>query len=124
KADWTKAYLEQIEKGKFQLAELSLDQKRALSDYPNEAIKKTAVALLRKGGVLPNADREAVIKGLLAITKEKGDAAAGKLVFTNICAQCHTHNGTGTANGPDLTGMAVHTKEHLLIEILDPSRSV
>src|SRR5205823_8127328 len=26
--------------------------------------------------------------------------------------------------GPDLTGMAVHTKEHLLTEILDPSRSV
>src|SRR5205807_7536929 len=26
--------------------------------------------------------------------------------------------------GPDLTGMAVHTKEHLLTDILDPSRSV
>ena len=106
------------------MAELSLDQKQALSAHPNEEIRTIAVALLKKGGVLPNADREAVIKGLLAITKEKGDAAAGKVVFTNICAKCHTHTGVGTSIGPDLTGMAVHPKEHLLIEILDPSRSV
>ena len=30
----------------------------------------------------------------------------------------------GTRIGPDLTGVAVHSKEHLLIDILDPSRSV
>jgi putative heme-binding domain-containing protein len=30
----------------------------------------------------------------------------------------------GTRIGPELTGMAVHTKEHLLTDILDPSRSV
>src|SRR5262249_45187254 len=34
------------------------------------------------------------------------------------------HSGEGTRIGPDLTGMAVHTKEHLLTDILDPSRSV
>jgi uncharacterized protein len=124
KADWTKTYLEGIEKGQLQLADLSLDQKQALSAHPNEAIRKIAVGLLTKSGVLPNADREAVIKGLIGITKEKGDAAAGKAVFTSICAKCHMHTGAGTAIGPDLTGMAVHTKEHLLTEILDPSRSV
>ena len=32
--------------------------------------------------------------------------------------------GEGTAIGPDLTGMAVHPKEELLIHIIDPSRSV
>ena len=124
KAGWTKIYLDSVEKGKLQLAELSLDQKQALTTHPNEELRKRAVVLLQKGGALPNADREAVIKGLLAITKEKGDAAAGKLVFTNVCAKCHTHTGIGTSIGPDLTGMAVHTKEHLLTEILDPSRSV
>ncbi len=124
KANWTKTYLEGIEKGQFQLAELSLDQKQALSVHPNEEIRKIAVALLKKGGALPNADREAVIRGMLDITKEKGDATAGKLVFTTICAKCHTHTGVGAAIGPDLTGTAVHSKEHLLTEVLDPSRSV
>jgi putative heme-binding domain-containing protein len=37
---------------------------------------------------------------------------------------CHTHSGEGAQVGPDLTGMAVHPKEHLLIDIIDPSRSV
>jgi putative membrane-bound dehydrogenase-like protein len=124
RSDWTRNYLESVGQGKLSLTELSLDQKQALSAHPNQQIRKTAVALLKKSGVLPSADREAVIKGLLAITREKGDVAAGKLVFTNICAKCHRHSGVGTAIGPDLTGMAVHTKEHLLTEILDPSRSV
>ena len=124
KPDWTKIYLDRVEKGKLQLTELSLDQKQALSAHPNMEVRKIALALLKKGGVLPNADREAVIQSLVEITKEKGDAAAGKLVFTNICSKCHMHTGVGTAIGPDLTGMAVHTKEHLLTEILDPSRSV
>src|SRR5207245_2326923 len=35
-----------------------------------------------------------------------------------------THSGEGAKIGPDLTGMAVHPKSHLIIEILDPSRSV
>jgi len=61
---------------------------------------------------------------LLPITKLKGDAGAGKLVFKNVCAKCHVHGGEGTQIGPDLTGVAVHTKEHLLTDIIDPSRSV
>jgi putative heme-binding domain-containing protein len=46
------------------------------------------------------------------------------VVFKNQCAKCHKHNGEGENIGPDLTGMAVHPKEELLIHILDPSRSV
>ena len=48
----------------------------------------------------------------------------GKAVFKKHCALCHTHSGEGAKIGPDLSGVAVHTKEHLLIDILDPSRSV
>ena len=53
-----------------------------------------------------------------------GDAANGKKVFPAQCAKCHLYAGEGTNIGPDLTGMAVHPKEELLIAILDPSRSV
>src|SRR5262249_25825353 len=65
-----------------------------------------------------------VLEELLPITKEKGDPAAGKVVFKNQCAKCHVHGGEGTRIGPDLTGMAVHPKEHLLTDLIDPSRSV
>jgi len=54
----------------------------------------------------------------------RGDASKGKLVFKEQCAKCHTHSGEGGKVGPDLTGMAAHPKSELLVNILDPSRSV
>ncbi|MCH8872471.1 c-type cytochrome, partial [candidate division KSB1 bacterium] len=60
----------------------------------------------------------------MAVTKQKGDSAGGKLVFKKLCAKCHIHSGEGTRVGPDLTGMAVHPKEQLLTHIIDPSRNV
>src|SRR5207248_3559444 len=80
--------------------------------------------LLDKGNALPNADRQKVLAELLAVTKMSGDPAAGKAVFKTHCAKCHVHSGEGERIGPDLTGVAVQTKEHLLTDILDPSRSV
>src|SRR5262249_20025548 len=53
-----------------------------------------------------------------------GDPARGKEVFRQQCAKCHAHGGEGGQVGPDLTGMATHPREELLVHILDPSRSV
>ncbi len=124
RTDWTPLLLGAIEKGKVQFADLTLDQKQALAGHPNRAIAKKAKELLSHGEGLPNPDRQKVIDELMPLTRRTGDSAAGKLVFKNICAKCHTHSGEGAQIGPDLTGMAVHPKEHLLIEIMDPSRSV
>ncbi|HJZ90611.1 MAG TPA: PVC-type heme-binding CxxCH protein, partial [Gemmataceae bacterium] len=124
RADWTRKLIDAIAAGKLALTDLALDQKQALAEHPDAAVRKAAVALLSRGGALPNADRQKVIEEFLAITKEKGDAAAGKVVFQKQCAKCHTHTGEGQNIGPDLTGMAVHPKDHLLTDILDPSRSV
>jgi putative membrane-bound dehydrogenase-like protein len=122
--EWTRSLLSAIDAGKVQLSDLSLDQKQALADHPDPGVRRLALAALRRGGALPSPDRQKVIDDLIAVTKEKGDPAAGKVVFTNQCAKCHTHTGEGTAIGPDLTGMAAHPKEELLVHILDPSRSV
>jgi putative heme-binding domain-containing protein len=124
RAEWTRAFLDAADRGAAQLSDLSLDQKQALAEHPNPAIRRRAQALLRRGGALPSADRQKVLEELLSVTKAKGDAAAGKAVFKTHCAKCHVHGGEGERIGPDLTGMAVHTKEHLLTDVLDPSRSV
>ncbi|HUQ68007.1 MAG TPA: PVC-type heme-binding CxxCH protein, partial [Planctomycetaceae bacterium] len=110
--------------GQMQLADLSLDQKQALSVHPDNRIRQRALQLLRRQGGLPNADRQKVIDELHAVIEQKFDAAAGKEVFKKQCAKCHMHSGEGQRIGPDLTGMAVHPKHELLIHILDPSRSV
>jgi putative heme-binding domain-containing protein len=120
----TRALLDGLDKGQVQLTELSLEQKQALADHPNQQIAKRARALLERGGGLPNADRQEVIDQLMPLTTKTGDAAGGKLVFKKHCVVCHTHSGEGNKIGPDLTGMAAHPKHELLVHIFDPSRSV
>jgi putative membrane-bound dehydrogenase-like protein len=124
RSESTRALLDVLDSGGVPLSELSLDQRQALSSHPEERIRRRAMAVLRRSGALPNADRQKVIEEWLAVAKSKGDTAVGKEVFKKQCAKCHTHNGEGERIGPDLTGMAVHPKEELLGHILDPSRSV
>jgi putative heme-binding domain-containing protein len=113
-----------IDSGKLQVSDLALDQKQALADHPDQRVRRQALAILKRGGALPSADRLKVIEEYEPAIKTKGDADAGKIVFKNQCAKCHRHGGEGENIGPDLTGMAVHPKEELLGHILDPSRSV
>ena len=124
KPEWTAMLIEAIDRGQVQLADIALDQRQALVEHPDPRVRRAAVGLLRRGGALPSADRKKVIDDYEAATKDWGDAAAGKKVFVAQCAKCHKHGGEGQQIGPDLTGMATHPKEELLIAILDPSRSV
>ncbi len=122
--DATKAFLDAVEAGTLRFDVLALDQKTALAAHPDKAIAARAKKLLAQGGGLPDANRQKVIDELHPILAKTGDPAAGKKLFTQHCAKCHKHGGDGQAIGPDLTGMAVHPKEELLIHIIDPSRSV
>jgi putative membrane-bound dehydrogenase-like protein len=124
RGDWTPALLDALDAGAVQLTDLSLDQKQALASYPDKAIAERAKELLARGGGLPNSDRQKVFDELLPLTNRAGNVAVGKEVFKKNCAKCHIHSGEGTRIGPDLTGMAVHPKSHLLTDIVDPSRSV
>ena len=55
---------------------------------------------------------------------DDGDVTNGLAMFKKHCSVCHIHGEMGIAIGPNLTGMAVHPKEEILINVLDPSRSV
>ncbi len=122
--DWVLSFMTGVGQGKVRLDDLSLDQKQALAAHPNREIARKARELLAKGGGLPDADRQKVIDQLGPLVSNGGDAAKGKLVFEQQCAKCHTHSGKGGKVGPDLTGMAAHPKSELIVNILDPSRSV
>jgi len=124
RTDWTGALITAIEKGKLGFAELSLDQRQGLAAHPDKKIAERAKQLLAKGGGLPDPDRQKVVEELTPLLAKSGSAPVGKEVFKKLCTKCHVHSGEGTRIGPDLTGMAVHPKEELLIHIIDPSRSV
>jgi len=116
--------LDAVDKVQISLMDLALDQRQALASHPDRRIAERARKLLERGGGLVSPDRQKVVEQFLSLTRRIGNAALGKLVFKNQCSKCHTHSGEGNKVGPDLTGMAVHPKEHLLIDILDPNRSV
>jgi uncharacterized protein len=122
RADWTAALMDGVEQGKARLDELSLDQKQALAAHPNRRLAARARRLLAGG--LPDADRQKVIDQFATLALKGGDAVRGKVVYTQQCSKCHAHSGEGGKVGPDLTGIAAHPKEEMLVNILDPSRSV
>ncbi len=124
RGDWTTAFMDSVEQGNVQLSELSLDQKQALAANRNPAIAERAKQLLGRGGGLPDPDRQKVIEAVSRVALHGGESTKGKEIFRQQCAKCHAYGGEGGKVGPDLTGMAVHPREELLIHILDPSRSV
>jgi putative heme-binding domain-containing protein len=52
------------------------------------------------------------------------DRSAGRIVFSNACASCHTLYGRGGQVGPDLTGSNRDNLDYLLEHIVDPSEMV
>jgi putative heme-binding domain-containing protein len=52
------------------------------------------------------------------------DRSAGRIVFSNACASCHTLYGRGGQVGPDLTGSNRDNLDYLLEHIVDPSSMV
>ncbi|MCA9190825.1 MAG: ThuA domain-containing protein [Planctomycetales bacterium] len=120
----TRQLLAAVSDGTVSFTDLSLDQRQSLSSHPSREIRETANQLLKSSGVVTNADRQKVIENYATATHVSGNATIGKTHFVKNCANCHKHSGEGNDVGPDLTGMAVHPKEELIIHILDPNRSV
>ena len=125
RAETTADLLNAMEQGEVQLSDLTLDQQQALRSHPNRQIVRRTTALMQRGGGgVPNEDRQKVVDQLMGAAKVQGDVQLGKAEFVKHCANCHVMGGEGGKVGPDLTGMAVHPKEELLVHILDPNRSV
>lgn len=53
-----------------------------------------------------------------------GDLSAGRVIFKQQCANCHTLLGDGGKIGPDLTGAQRVNLNYLLANIVDPSATV
>lgn len=122
KPDWTMTLLESVDKNRLNRNEISAEHWAQLKQSPNRAIAGRAERLSRAGNV--SSDRQEVVQKLLPLAKEKGDAAHGKEVYANVCAVCHVFNGQGGKVGPDLTGVGAKDRTEILLDILDPNRSV
>ena len=120
---WTSALLSAIEARKLAATELSDQAWQQLTSSHDARIVERAKHAAGTGR-LPDADRQKVIDSLMGEAQRTGDPHRGQALFDKKCAQCHTMAGRGGRVGPDLTGIGRRAKPDLLIEIIDPNRSV
>ncbi|MBP7951000.1 MAG: ThuA domain-containing protein [Verrucomicrobiales bacterium] len=117
------ALLGAVESGKLDAASISPGDIARLRSHPDKAVSNRANALIDK--LMPGAkEKAALIARLRPEVTKPGDAAKGKLIFAAACAICHQFGGTGTAVGPNLTGMGSHGAAELLGHVVDPNREV
>lgn len=91
-----------------------------MRDIP-DSLKAQARALLADH----HKDRKEVIKEYKKSLAIKGDAKNGKAIYQSHCLICHQINGKqGVAFGPDLGTIKQWTPESIMINILDPDRSI
>ena len=123
RSSWAMSLLNAVENRTIDKGDLQPEHWTQLRRNPSRRVSRRARELAESsGGISP--DREAVVEKLLPLAKQKGDAVRGKTVFTASCSVCHKFNGEGGQIGPELTGVAARGKEDILLEILDPNRSV
>ncbi|WP_146679789.1 PVC-type heme-binding CxxCH protein [Pirellula sp. SH-Sr6A] len=124
RAETTRELLDSIADGKVQFLDLQLDQRQALMNHPMRELANYAKELMAKQGALVSTNRQSLVDDWKPVTEMSGDIQNGIAMYRKHCALCHKHGEIGVAIGPNLTGMAVHPKDEILMNILDPSRSV
>ena len=89
-----------------------------LVKHPKKNIAKLAAKVFADS---TSATRTAVVEKFKPALKLTGDAAKGKVVFSQVCISCHKLDGVGLELGPDLRSVREHDAEKLMNSILDPS---
>ena len=121
---WTKSLLAAVKKGDVNAKDVLPQQWQALTTHPDPAIASQAKALQKSSGQAVNADRQAIVNKLSPVVEKPGDAGKGRAVFEKNCMVCHAMDGKGGKVGPELTGVGARPKGDVLIDVLDPNRSV
>jgi putative heme-binding domain-containing protein len=123
RSEWALALLDAVQDNTIARTDIAPEYWSQLQRNRNRRVAGRARRLAEASDEV-SADRAAVVERLLPLAKERGDAARGKEVFAASCAVCHKFGETGSAVGPDLTGIASRSRADILLEILDPNRSV
>ncbi|MEX2015854.1 MAG: c-type cytochrome, partial [Candidatus Hydrogenedentales bacterium] len=112
-----------LENGDLALGQLNLhlERRRVLLHSGREEVRGRAKKLFTDAGVVTR--KEALEKMRLALDLV-GDAAKGRVMFQELCIECHRIGGEGTDLGPDLTEIGRKSRETLLHDIVDPNAAV
>lgn len=124
RAAYARPLVEAVRGGKVPKAALTADlvrQLRSLKD-PGLAAELTQIwGVMKETSPDMSAEVERVKKLYWAGGSQPGDAPRGRLVFNQVCAQCHQLFDTGGNVGPDITGANRADLDYLLQNILFPN---
>ena len=118
---WIDRLLDDVEEGVLPRADLDPARVELLKGHPVEAIAQR-VRKLFSTAVL--SDRARVLEDYQVALDLVGDAAQGKVIFKKVCATCHRLEGVGVAVGADLRGIRNRGMAAVMLNILDPNRTV
>jgi putative heme-binding domain-containing protein len=124
--EWARLFLAEVEAHHIKEKNVAPDVTRQIGQYHDaemdELVKKHWPSSVTKFNNAQMAAEMNRIKALLA--NNAGDAAKGKLTFTQRCAICHTLFNEGGHVGPELTGYERTNPDFWLVAILAPSAEI
>jgi putative membrane-bound dehydrogenase-like protein len=121
---WTRSLLAGIKAGDVNPKDVLPQQWQAMTTHPDGAIATQAKSLQKSSGQAVSADRKAIVDKLAPLAEKAGNPANGRVVFEKNCMVCHAMDGKGGKVGPELTGVGARPKGDVLIDVMDPNRSV
>jgi len=115
-----------IEAGSIPAGAIPLERRKGLLESPDGPLREAALRLWSEevGALAPDE-----LAALTAAVRRGGDQPRGREVFARHCANCHRTAAPGTKPigqvvGPDLAEAADRPIERLLLDIVEPNRSV
>jgi putative membrane-bound dehydrogenase-like protein len=124
RTEWTTFLVGELEAKHIKPNDLGPNAIFRLRTHPDRSVSKKANAVL--DAILGNQSmaKQKIIDALYPQIEPMGNVAKGKALFTENCLKCHGYKGEGRSIAPDLTGMGVHGKMELLVNVIDPNRVV
>lgn len=127
RASFAEALLDEVAAGRIPRAEVTPFHARQIRSFNNAALTQKLREVWGE-----SRDSLAEKREFIAELKEKltpsvlaiADKSAGRVVFNQACAACHTLYGQGGQAGPDLTGSGRSDLDYLLENTVDPSAVV
>jgi putative heme-binding domain-containing protein len=125
--EYAMALLTAMERGQVPRRDLSAFAARTLLGFKDKRLTEKLTAVW--GSIRPPSQDKAALlaryKNLVPpAALAKADRSRGRLVFTRVCASCHTLFNEGGKIGPDLTGSQRSNPEYILSKVLDPNTVV
>ncbi|MFY0654500.1 MAG: c-type cytochrome [Cyclobacteriaceae bacterium] len=113
--------LNAIKEKKVQANNLIWSQKVHLLNNKNDEIRRISRAVLQSNQL----DSDSVWSTFKIALSMDGSSTAGADAFKNTCGICHQKSGkNGIAFGPDLASVQSRSKSALMLDILQPNRSI